>query len=95
MLLLFEKHTLTSIEQTKTKPQETLELVMHEQIETISFSPALNLLEEGKWLLVVTFSEATNSVFDLTDENNSFSFTIAGQWDSNSAEKTLDELKIY
>ena len=72
LLLLIKKHTDTLIEQTKTKPQETLELKLKKQMETFSFSTPLNLVEEGKSLLAATSFEATNSVFNITDENNSF-----------------------
>ena len=56
------------IEQTKTKPQETLEFVMDKQMQTLSFNPSINLSEEGKWLLAVTSFECTNSVFNITDK---------------------------
>ena len=36
--------------------------------------------------------EATNSVFNITDENSSFSITTTGHWNSESAEKTIVEL---
>ena len=36
--------------------------------------------------------ECTTSVFNLTNENNSFSITISGHWDSRAAEKIIDEL---
>ena len=49
LLLLIKKHTDTSIEQTKTKPQETLEFKMNKQMQTISFNPLINLIEEGRW----------------------------------------------
>ena len=92
LLLLNKKHTDTLIEQTKAKPQETLEFKMNKQMETFSISPTLNLVEEGKWLLAVTSFEATNSVFSITDENNSFSITTPGHRNSEWAEKTIDEL---
>ena len=92
MLLSIEKLTDTLIEQTKTKPQATLEFVMNKQTQTYSFNPPISLSEEGKWLLAVTFFECTNSVFSTTNENNSFSITIPGHWNSKSAEKTIDEL---
>ena len=50
LLLLIKKHTDTLIEQTKTKPQETLEHKMNKEQQTLSSNPPLNLLEEGKWL---------------------------------------------
>ena len=92
MLLLNQKHTDTLIEQTKTKPQETLEFKMNKQMQTISFNPPINLIEEGKWLLEVSLFECTNSSINITNENNSFSTTIPGHWENKSAEKAIDEL---
>ena len=80
------------IEQTKTKPQETLEFKMNKQMQTFSFSPPINLIEEGKWLLAVSSFECTNSVFIITDENNSFSIIIPGHYETEFAEKIIDEL---
>ena len=75
-LLLIKKHTDTLIEQTKTKAQETLKFKMHTQMETYSFIPQINSVEEDKWFLAVTSSEAMNSLFNLTDEDSSFSISI-------------------
>ena len=55
LLLLLKKHTETLIEQTKTKPQETLEFKLNKQMETFSFNPPINLAVKSKWLLAVTF----------------------------------------
>ena len=93
LLLLIKKHTDTLIEQSKTKPQETLEFEMKKQTDIPSFNPKKNLSEEGKWLLAVTCFETMNSVFITTGENNSLSITIPGHWNSIAAEKTIDELK--
>ena len=92
LLLLIKKHTDTLIEQTKTKPQETLEFKMNKQMQTFSFNPPINLLEEGKWLLAVSSFECTNSVFNITNENNSFSIIIPGHYQNESDEKTIDNL---
>ena len=92
LLLSIKKHTDTLIEQTKTKPQETLEFKMNKQMQSFSFSPPLNLLKEGKCLLAVSSFECTNSVFNITNENNSFSIIIPGHYQTESAEKTIDEL---
>ena len=92
LLLLIKKHTDTLIEQTKTKPQETLEFKMNKQMQTFSFNPPINLVEEGKWLLAVSSFECTNSVFNITNENNSFSIIIPGHYKTESAEETIDEL---
>ena len=92
LLLLIKKHTDTLIEQTRTKPQETLEFKMNKQMQTFSFSPPINSIEEGKWLLAVSSFECTNSVFNITDDNNSFSIIIPAHWETEFAENTIDEL---
>ena len=48
LLLFIKKHTDTLIEQTKTKPQETLDFKMIKQTKTFSFNPAINLVEQDK-----------------------------------------------
>ena len=80
------------IEQTKTRPQETLEFKMNKQRQTFSFNPPINLIEEDKWLLAVNSFECTNSVFNITDENNSFSIIIPAHWETEFAEKVFDEV---
>ena len=80
LLLLFKKHTDTLTEQTKTKPQETLEFKLNKQKQTFSFNHPINLVEEGKWLLGVFSFDCTNSVFNITNENNSFSIIIPGHY---------------
>ena len=92
LLLLIRKHTDTLIDQTKTKPQETLEFKMNKQTQTSSFNPPINLNEDGKWLLGVTSLECRNSVFNITNKNNSFSIIIPSHYETESAEKTIDEL---
>ena len=47
-------------------------------MEPFSISPSINVSEEGKWLLAVTSFEATHSVFNITDEKNSFSINVSG-----------------
>ena len=49
-------------------------------METHYFSPPINLAEEGKWLSAVTSFETTNSVFNITVENNAFSISKPGHW---------------
>ena len=93
LLLLTKKDTDTLIEQTKRKPQETLEFKMNKQMQTFSFNPPINLVEEGKWLLAVNSFECTNSVFNINNENNSFSIIIPGHYQNKSDEKIIDDLK--
>ena len=52
MLPLIKKPTDILIEQRK--PQETLNFKKKKQMQTFSFNPPINLVEEGKWLLGVT-----------------------------------------
>ena len=92
LLILIKKHTDTLIQQTKTKPQETLEFKMNEQMQTFSFNPPINLVEEGKWFLGVSSLECTNSVFNITNENNSFSIITPGHYQTEFAEKRIDDL---
>ena len=92
LLLLIKKHTDILIQQTKTKPQETLEFKMNKQMQTFSFNPPINLVEEGKWLLAVSSLECTNSVFNITNKNNSFSIIIPGHYKTEFAEKVVNDL---
>ena len=93
LLLLIKKHTDTLIEQTKTKLQETLENKMNKQMQKFSFNPPINLIAEGKWMMAVSlFDCTTNSVFNITNENNSFSILIPGHYQNKSDEKNIDDL---
>ena len=65
---------------------------MTKQMQTFSFSSLINLVEEGKWLLAVSSFERTNSVCNITDDNNSFSITIPGHYQNKSDKKTIDGL---
>ena len=42
--------------------------------------------------MAVSFFNCTNSVFNITNENNSFSIIIPGHWQTETAGKTIDEL---
>ena len=60
-------------------------------MQTFSFNPPINLVEEGKCLLAVSSFECTNSVYNITNENNSFSIIVPGHYQTDSAEKIIDE----
>ena len=92
LLLLIENHTDTFIEQTKTKQQETLEFKLKKQMQTFSFNPSINLVEDGKWLLRVSSFESTNSVFNKPNKNNSFSIIIPGHYQTEFAAKLINDL---
>ena len=93
LLLLFETLTDTLIEQTETKIQGTLDFKKNKQMQTFSFDPPINLCEESKWSLAVSSFEATNSVFNITNENDSFSITTPGHWSSRGDAETIQELR--
>ena len=95
LLILIKKHTDFLIEQTKTRPQETLEFKMIQSKQTFSFNPPITLVEEDKWFLGVSLFDCTNFVSNITDENNSFSNNIPVHWNSALAEKTIDKLNMF
>ena len=59
-------------------------------MQTFPFNPPINIVEGGKWLLGASSFEFTNSVFNITNENNSFSIIIPGHYQNKSDEKTID-----
>ena len=64
-------------------------------MQIFSFNPPINLVEEGKWLLGVSSFECTNSVFNITKENNSFSIIIPGHYKTEFAEKVINDLNEF
>ena len=63
-----------------TKPQEILDPELNMLKETfIPFTPNKHSSRRN-WFLAVTSFEATNSVFNITDENSSFSINTPGFW---------------
>ena len=65
---------------------------MNKRMQTFSFNPPVNLVEEGKWLLGLSSLECKNSVFNITNENNSFSIIIPGHYHTEFAEKMINDL---
>ena len=61
-------------------------------METFCISPPKDFVADDIWLLAVPFFETTNSIFNITLENINFSITTPGHWNSESAEKTIDQL---
>ena len=92
LLLLIKKHTDTLFQQTRTKPQETLEFKMIKPMQTFSFNPPIHLVEEEMWLMPVSLFDCTNSVYNITNENNSFSIIIPGHYQNKTDEKTINDL---
>ena len=61
-------------------------------MQTISIIAPKNSVEEGKWLLAITSFEATDSVFNITNENNSFSISAPSHWNSEDGEELINKL---
>ena len=61
-------------------------------MQSFSFNPPINLVEEGRWLLGLSSFECKNSVFNITSKNSFFCIIVPGHWESESAKKTIDEL---
>ena len=70
LLLSITKNCETLIEQTHTKPQETLEVKMVKPRETFHFKPPIQI--KGNWMIGLTDLEVYNSIFNITEENNKF-----------------------
>ena len=89
---LNEKHNDTLIEQTKATPKDPFEFRINNQMQTFSINPPLNFFEEAKWLLAVTSCEATNTVFNITKENNSFSISTPGHCSPEDRKEFISKL---
>ena len=61
-------------------------------METFAFSLPINFSEEGKRLFAVRSSEATSTVFKMTDENNSFSISTPSFWTHECGEDLNNKL---
>ena len=70
LLLSITKNCEMLIEQTHTKPQETLEFKMTKPKETFHFKPPIQV--KGDWMIGLTDLEVYNSIFNITEENNKF-----------------------
>ena len=70
LLLSITKNCETLIEQTHTKPQETLEFKMIKPRETFHFKPPIQI--KGDWMLGLVDLEVYNSIFNITGKNNKF-----------------------
>ena len=80
------------IELTKTRPQGTLQVKLNKQMETFPFIPPINLSEREEWLLRVPSFEGTNSVFNITDDNNSFPVSSPSYWTPEDGEDLIKKL---
>ena len=74
LLLSFAKSNLDIVENTHSKPQETLEFKMTKQKESFSFDIPLDLPEQ--WMMGVTSLEVYNTVYNITEKNNKFKILL-------------------
>ena len=77
LLLSIAKSNLDIVENTLSKPQETLEFKMNKQKESFSFDVPLELPEQ--WMMGVTSLEVYNSVYKITNKNNSFQIQLTDE----------------
>ena len=68
LLLSIAKSNLDIVENTLSKPQETLEFKMNKQKESFSFDIPLDLPEQ--WMMGVTSLEVYKTVYNITEKNN-------------------------
>ena len=66
LLLSIAKSNLDIVENTLSKPQETLEFKMNKQKESFSFDIPLDLPEQ--WMMGVTSLEVYNTVYNITEK---------------------------
>ena len=64
------KICVTSIKQTHTLCQETLEFLLNKTRETLPFKPLIQI--EGSWMIGLTSLEVYNSIFNITETMNKF-----------------------
>ena len=67
LLLSIAKSNQEIVENTHSKPQETLEFEMTKQKESFSFDVPLDLPEQ--WMMGVTSLEVYNTVYNITEKN--------------------------
>ena len=77
LLLSIAKSNQEYVENTHSKPQETLEFKMNKQKESFSFDVPLELPEQ--WMMGVTSLEVYNSVYNITNKNNSFQIQLTDE----------------
>ena len=95
LLLSITKNCETLIEQTHTKPQETLEFKMIKPKETFHFKPPIQV--KGDWKIGLTYLEVYNSIFNITEENNKFELYKFPDEKAGGVtyEKVRDEIEKY
>ena len=93
LLLSISKNCQMLIEQTHTKPQETLEFKMIKSRETFRSNPPVEVKEN--WMFWFVDLEVYNSLFNIKEENNRFElYKFPGEESGGvSDEKVRDEIE--
>ena len=93
LLLNIAKSNQEIVENTHSKPQETLELKMTKQKESFSFDVSLELPE--KWMMRVISLEVYSTVYKITEKNNKLQILLkyeqldALEFDTGVVPKTI------
>ena len=77
LLLTIAKSNQEIVENTHSKPQETLEFKMTKQKESFSFDVPLQLNE--KWMMGETSLEVYSTVYNITNSNNKLEIVLNDQ----------------
>ena len=77
LLLNIAKYNQEIVENTYSKPQETLEFNMTKLKESFSFDVPLELPK--KWEMGVTSLEVYNTVYNITEKNNKLEIFLTKQ----------------
>ena len=77
LLLSIAKSSQEIVDNTHSKPQETLEFKMNKQKESFSFDVPLQL--NGKWMMGVTSLEVYNTVYNITNSSNKLEIVLNDQ----------------
>ena len=93
LLLSITTNCETLIEQTHTKPQETLEFKMIKIGQIFHFNPPIQI--NGTWMIGLTGLEVYNSIFNITEQNNKLQLYKIPDEDAGgvSYRKVRDEIK--
>ena len=86
-MLNIAKSNQEIVENTHSKPQETLEFKMTKQKESFSFDVPLQLNE--KWMMGVTSLEVYNTVYNVPEKKNKLEILLTNN-NSKNIEVTLN-----
>ena len=90
LLKSITKNCENLVEQTRRKPEETLEFKMVKPRETFHFNPPTQVKED--WILGMIDLEVYNSIFNITKKNNKFEL-YTDTFDEFSFEELKDEVE--